>query len=213
MNNQSFKKLFIWNFAIPLVTISFFTWFLWYFPFANLVNTTIRYLVIAVVSYIMLLTVIPPNSILQNTFCLFFRARKFVFLIPTIAFLLWYAGMGIALQKGWPANIWHYKIFFNLIGAPVGEEILFRGYLFLAFTGIPICRRHIVPVREAPSLAVLLAAIVFALWHIPLHPNEPFLGSLFPHFVFGFFLGWIFERTHSLPLVMIIHFVANSFWV
>jgi membrane protease YdiL (CAAX protease family) len=79
------------------------------------------------------------------------------------------------------------------IFCPVLEEIGFRGILL----------DGLLKSRCRPWLAILVTALIFALLHgIGVH----FVVSL----VFGIILGWLYWRTGSIILCMIIHVTNNS---
>ncbi len=79
------------------------------------------------------------------------------------------------------------------IFCPILEEIGFRGILL----------GGLLKSRCRPWLAILVTALIFALLHgIGVH----FVVSL----VFGIILGWLYWRTGSLILCMIVHVANNS---
>lgn len=77
--------------------------------------------------------------------------------------------------------------------APIAEEIGFRGVLM----------GGLLRMRCKPWVAIILSAIVFALFH---GTYLQFLGTM----VFGIISGWLFWRTRSLLPGMIMHIVNNS---
>ena len=84
-------------------------------------------------------------------------------------------------------------LLYGCIFCPVLEEIGLRGILL----------GGLLKSRCRPWLAILVSALIFALLHgIGVH----FLVS----FVFGIILGWLYWRTGSIVLCMIIHVVNNS---
>lgn len=84
-------------------------------------------------------------------------------------------------------------LLYGCIFCPVLEEIGLRGILL----------GGLLKSRCRPWLAILITALIFALLHgLGVH----FLVSL----VFGIILGWLYWRTGSIILCMIIHVVNNS---
>ena len=84
-------------------------------------------------------------------------------------------------------------LLYGCIFCPVLEEIGLRGILL----------GGLLKSRCRPWLAILITALIFALLHgVGVH----FLVSL----VFGIILGWLYWRTGSIILCMIIHVVNNS---
>ena len=84
-------------------------------------------------------------------------------------------------------------ILHSCIIVPIVEEIGFRG-IFLAGLLKSRCR---------PWLAILITAIVFALFHMSLVQIISTLG-------FGIIIGWLYWRTGSIIPGIIIHIVNNS---
>lgn len=78
--------------------------------------------------------------------------------------------------------------------APIVEELLFRGLL------LPALARWL----NSQWKAVLLTGFVFGAIHFPLFHNIPAL------IVFGTILGYVYVRTRSLTLVILIHFIFNA---
>ena len=84
-------------------------------------------------------------------------------------------------------------VLYVCIFCPILEEIGVRGILL----------GGLLKSRCRPWLAILVSALIFALLHgIGVH----FVVS----FVFGIILGWLYWRTGSIVLCMIIHVVNNS---
>ena len=79
------------------------------------------------------------------------------------------------------------------VGAPIVEELAFRGLFFAAL------RKH----GEGPVLSVVITAVAFALFH--LEPAR--LGVLF---TIGLVLGIVRLRTGSLGASMVAHGVVNA---
>ena len=81
------------------------------------------------------------------------------------------------------------------IALPVAEEILFRGYLFEAL------RR-----RFSGMTVVILTGAAFSIIHFQLLYFVPLFG-------FGFALGWIRLRTHSMRLTVLLHVFNNGLFL
>lgn len=82
---------------------------------------------------------------------------------------------------------------FILVLAPLGEEVLFRGFLYVYLKN-----------RLPRKAALILTALLFAF----LHFNWP---TFLPLFFFGLLLGIAYEFTGSLLLSIAIHCWFNSF--
>ncbi|MEN0066631.1 MAG: CPBP family intramembrane glutamic endopeptidase [Myxococcota bacterium] len=79
------------------------------------------------------------------------------------------------------------------IGAPVSEELLFRGYLW----------RLVERASGSSIVAFALTTVLFALYHVdPIH-----VVALLPT---AAFLGWLRLRSNSLWPAIIAHFVNNA---
>jgi CAAX protease family protein len=79
--------------------------------------------------------------------------------------------------------------------APIGEETLFRGFLF----------KGIAASRAGPIAAIIISAIAWA----PLHVQYDWYG-VGTIAVMGLFLGIVRHATGSLYLTMLLHAVANA---
>ena len=85
---------------------------------------------------------------------------------------------------------------FFLVGvvvAPVVEEIFFRGFLFQGFRQ-----------KYGWAAAVFLSSAIFGAAHFD-------LASLFPTFVLGVVLAYVYHRSNSVWPGIILHFLVNSF--
>lgn len=77
--------------------------------------------------------------------------------------------------------------------APVAEELLFRGAV----------QRHLAAVWHHPAGAVCASALIFGLVHA--NPAQmPFAALM------GLVLGWVYHRTGSLLLCIVMHMVNNG---
>ncbi len=78
--------------------------------------------------------------------------------------------------------------------APLIEELLFRGLL------LPVIEQWV----RSSWLAVVISGVLFGLIHQRLYAHMPALA------VFGVILGYVYVRTRSLTLVILIHMVFNA---
>lgn len=78
------------------------------------------------------------------------------------------------------------------IAAPIGEEVFFRGFLYNALR-----------IRLNVKLAIILSGLAFAL----IHASPLAVIVIFP---MGMLLAYIYERTRSLWVTIIIHAVNNG---
>lgn len=79
------------------------------------------------------------------------------------------------------------------IGAPIFEEIVFRG-IFL---------KGMLNNNVSPKYAILVSAFLFGFVH--LNPWQ-FVGA----FIFGCFFGYVYYKTQSLLTTMLLHCINNS---
>jgi membrane protease YdiL (CAAX protease family) len=85
------------------------------------------------------------------------------------------------------------SILFACVGAPVLEEMLFRGVILRGFL-------H----RYTRSSSILCSAALFALAHLNLYQAATAL-------VLGIVAGWLYERCRSLWPCILLHAAYNSF--
>jgi membrane protease YdiL (CAAX protease family) len=95
-----------------------------------------------------------------------------------------------ASATGWLALLW----FAVVVGAPVGEEVLFRGFVFRGWLRTP---------NDAWP-AIVITAALFAMLHIQY--DWFVIGQIF---CFGLFLGWMRWATGSTLLTIILHALIN----
>jgi membrane protease YdiL (CAAX protease family) len=86
--------------------------------------------------------------------------------------------------------------------APLREELLFRGITVPALERI-----------GGPWLAVIGSGVVFAVAHpwIDAHPWLQNVADLASIFIDGMVQAWIFLKTRSLAVVILLHSVSNLF--
>jgi membrane protease YdiL (CAAX protease family) len=78
-----------------------------------------------------------------------------------------------------------------VIVAPILEELIFRGIILNGFLK-----------RYSPFYAILFSSLLFGIGHV--NPSQIIVASLA-----GAFLGWVFYKTKSLLLCILLHFVNN----
>jgi membrane protease YdiL (CAAX protease family) len=83
------------------------------------------------------------------------------------------------------------------IGAPLAEEVIFRGQLFSALSST----------RIGPFGATLLTSLIWSVLHV----TEPWL-SIGLIFVMGLIFGWLMVRFGSLWLTIACHGLWNGFY-
>jgi membrane protease YdiL (CAAX protease family) len=88
-----------------------------------------------------------------------------------------------------------------LIGAPVLEEILYRGFLQQGLRRLDV----------GPWLATISTAGLFTLMHLPALPIEGRISALSGLFVLAIALGIIRERTGRLDACILAHALFNTF--
>lgn len=84
-----------------------------------------------------------------------------------------------------------FTFLFMVIAAPVLEELIFRGIILDGLLK-----------QYSPIKSILVSSLLFGLVH--LNPEQFVSGS-----ILGFFSGWVYYRTRSLSLSIIIHASAN----
>ncbi len=87
-----------------------------------------------------------------------------------------------------------FLVFALAVAAPLSEEIVFRGFMF---AGLRQSRLGAVG-------AILLSSALFASLHVQYD-----LSGILIVFSVGLFLGFVRERTGSLPLCMVLHSLMN----
>ncbi len=104
-------------------------------------------------------------------------------------------------DKNMPAWIHQVAIGGALVLAPIGEEIFFRGIIQSAL------RRLVLPRHDSYRhrwFAILAAGTLFGLAHIS---N---LRDVLPLAAFGIILGYLYERTGSLYVPILVHMLFNA---
>lgn len=79
----------------------------------------------------------------------------------------------------------------SVLAAPLFEELIFRGVILEGFLK-----------RYRPGFAILMSSVIFGIAHV--HPLQ-FVNAL----LLGLVMGWLYWKTRSLPLTIMLHFVNN----
>ncbi len=110
-----------------------------------------------------------------------------------------------ALYPLFPGDVAGQALFFigAAVLAPIGEEVLFRGYLFGSL------RRLAGDSRTGIAIAYGVSALVFALSH-SLAATEGLVGLLVPSFLIGLVFAWGFDRSGSLIPAIVAHAINNG---
>jgi membrane protease YdiL (CAAX protease family) len=110
-----------------------------------------------------------------------------------------------ALYPLFPGDFAGQALFFigAAVLAPIGEEVLFRGYLFGSL------RRLAGDSRTGITIAYGVSALVFALSH-SLAATEGLIGLLVPSFLIGLVFAWGFDRSGSLIPAIVAHAINNG---
>src|SRR5579875_2165036 len=87
--------------------------------------------------------------------------------------------------------------FFAILVAAMGEEMIFRGYVF-----------QLLVEKMGPFATVLPMAVIFGLMHLS-NPHSSFLGVLNTS-LWGVILGYAFLRSHDLWLPIGLHYGWNA---
>lgn len=86
------------------------------------------------------------------------------------------------------------------IFAPFFEEWLIRGMIL---RGLLNCRRRNGKTGYSPAVSILISSFIFAL----IHANP---WQAIPAFLLGCFFGYVYYKTGSLKLTMLMHFFNNT---
>lgn len=89
---------------------------------------------------------------------------------------------------------------FIVISAPLLEEFIFRGFVLAGFERLPF--------KDAPSLAIAVAAFTWALLHGQYHAHEMFII-----FALGVLLGFARLQTRSLITPLLMHAAINDIFL
>ena len=79
----------------------------------------------------------------------------------------------------------------SLIAAPILEELIFRGIILDGLLK-----------KYSPTKSILISSLIFGLIHLD---RFQFVTAL----LMGIFIGWVYYRSRSLTLSIIIHALAN----
>lgn len=121
------------------------------------------------------------------------RAAMYLFDYDLVQSLLLRERLGVeVLLASKKPLIFFAMVFLLTLGAPIGEELFFRGLL------VDLWKE-----RYGTGKAVLLAALLFALMHFYVLQFVPVLLS-------GIFLGILFARSENVLVPIIAHAAVNS---
>lgn len=137
-------------------------------------------------------------------------ALGFAVLVGNILIGLLFFSLGIQQNQAeqyplFPSDYAGQALFFiaAAVLAPIGEEVLFRGYVFNAI------RQSLGSTSIGMPLAYLASALSFMIVHV-LSATEGLIALLVPAFLMGLLLAWGMHRTGSLIPPIIAHMINNS---
>ena len=144
------------------------------------------------------------------------KTLSMCFVIFPFLILFAYARFGITFENIMesPATLLFFPFMFVLMMLMAGttEEIFFRG----------IVQRNIYNATRSQAIAVIISALIFALFHLPFayffwdHTQGNLLlslaGVMTEQFTTGLFLGIVFIRSSNLWTAIILHSLINSVW-
>jgi CAAX protease family protein len=83
---------------------------------------------------------------------------------------------------------------YDAIITSFSEEFFFRGIIQNYIS------RKLTPIKDGNIFAIIISAIIFALFHFPFTEVTAFSGV----FIFGIIIGWLYDKTHNLwpPIFM-----------
>lgn len=84
------------------------------------------------------------------------------------------------------------SVFMLIILAPIIEEIIFRGIILKGFL-----------MRYSATNAILLSSLIFAVIHLNIVQG-------INAFIFGLFIGYVYFKSKSIGMTILIHFTINS---
>lgn len=98
-----------------------------------------------------------------------------------------------------------------VIAYPLFEEMAFRGILLANLDQYPLLATAIqVPLFTNISLAIVISAVVFALYLQFYKACWRYPGMILSTFIYGLLLGLIAEGTQSFLLPLLLHLIANA---
>lgn len=126
------------------------------------------------------------------------------------------AAIGTAQALGAPIGQWNDPgrlflvvpvfLYVTAFGGPLGEELGWRGFALSRLQR-----------RLQPTVAVLLLGLVWGLWHLPLFAVDGTVQQQIPLAAFlcqtvatSVIYGWLWNRTSSLPAVIVLHAAVNT---
>jgi membrane protease YdiL (CAAX protease family) len=121
----------------------------------------------------------------------------FLFEFGLSAFLLGYSTNDNKIIQQNPFNSMFY-VLSVLAFAPILEELVFRGFILKGFLQTYSAKK-----------AIVLSAILFGFIHINIAELD--VIHILLTILIGLFFGWIYYKTNSLGLTILLHFFGNFF--
>ncbi|WP_169301981.1 CPBP family intramembrane glutamic endopeptidase [Thermocrinis albus] len=100
-------------------------------------------------------------------------------------------------------SLWSYVAYAGIFFLPFLGGVSSLSYLFGAFAEEVFFRAYL-----TPQLGNIRASFIFALAHLSVRFNLFSALTFFP----SLFLGWVYMRTRSLPLSVLLHTLFNLLW-
>ncbi len=123
--------------------------------------------------------------------------------------LMRYWGLELPLRAVMPpAQGWFCWLFYQFMYIAVAEEVFFRGYVqnnILRLTSVIVQKRR----RLLQWISIIISAVCFAAAHVVIQGEIISVLTFLP----GLVLGWLFVRTRSLLAPILIHGLANVFFL
>jgi membrane protease YdiL (CAAX protease family) len=169
--------------------------------FVNEISLTIIYVIVL---NIMILLAFYVNKKRKLSFNFNFKLNHFNLLLFIFLLFTFQLGINLPAQKVFHSLIFSEIIktksfysFIYILGAlsfgPILEEILFRGIILKGLL-----------YSYSPWKAIILSSVIFGIIH-----GRPIVipGAIF----FGIFLGYVYYKTNSLGITILLHFLTNLF--
>lgn len=105
------------------------------------------------------------------------------------------------LSKFYRLKNTRYFIFVSTVGAPIMEEVLFRGFVLDS-------------IRNEAILVIIASSILFGLYHLKNYfiksPQSLIIQIVYATFIIGPIFSWITFQSSSLFMVIILHSINNA---
>lgn len=106
-----------------------------------------------------------------------------------------------------------WTIVFQMFFSGLGEEIIYRSIPMRIFDKYLDGYKKFFEIKGIKiDLSMILSSILFSLWHIPNFINLPIYAvvyGLLSVFISGMIYSWIYRKTNSIWLCMIVHGLSN----